>query len=159
MTEQKYHGHMTMADGSHVPLTEEQASALWEQIEQRTAERAAKLPDQKTAIGAMFEAYDRLRELGWQEIIYSPKDGSWFDVIEPGSTGIHRCHYVGEWPDGDWYGPDDEWYGRMRPILFRLDPEAEAERKRKMAEAAAKYRAERVTPIRPAGDGDARREG
>jgi hypothetical protein len=138
-----YHGHMTTADGSHLPLSAEQAFALWEQTERHIAERAAKLPDEQSAIRAMFEAFDRLRELGWSEIMYSPKDGSWFDVLEPGSTGIHRCHYVGEWPDGHWYGPDDEWYGRMRPMLFRLDPEAEAARKRKMEEAAAAYRLER----------------
>lgn len=137
-----YHGHMTMADGSHVPLSEEQASALWERLERRQAERAAKLPDEQAALGAMFEAYDRLRELGWRDIIYCPKDGSSFDVIEPGSTGIFRCHYVGEWPDGQWYAEDGGDLWPSSPILFRLDPEAEAARKRRMAEAAAKFRAE-----------------
>lgn len=142
MGDAKYHGHMTMADGSRVPLTEDEASALWEQVERSKAEIAARLPDEAACLKAMTEAFHRLRDFGWREARYCPKDGSWFDVIEAGSSGIHRCHYLGEWPDGRWYvaTAGDLW--PSSPILFRLDPEDEAERKRKMAEAVAAYRAE-----------------
>lgn len=82
--------------------------------------RAKIMPDDAVAISAMFEAYDRLRELGWQSIIYCPKDGTVFDAIEAGSTGIHPCHYDGEWPQGSFWLHDggDLWPGR--PVLFKL---------------------------------------
>lgn len=142
MAEGKYHGHMTMADGSHVPLSEERASALWEQMKQRRAEISARLPDEAACLRAMSEAFHRLRDFGWQSAMFCPKDGSSFDAIEAGSSGIHRCHYSGEWPDGHWYVEDAGDLWPSSPILFRLDPEAEAECKRRMAEAAAKYRAQ-----------------
>lgn len=141
----EYHGHVTMADGSHVPLTADEAAAIWDECQRRKAERAAKLPDEKAAIDSMFEAFTRLKELGWSEAQYCPKDGSSFHVIEPGSTGVFIAHYSGEWPTGTWWVEDagDVW--PSRPVLFKRFPEAQAEYDRKMAEAAAKYQAE-ITP-------------
>lgn len=136
-------GHKTMADGRHEPLTRAESVALMQACEARDAKRKADMPIEQNAIDAMFEAWQRLKELGWREAIYCPTDGSSFDVIEAGSTGIHRCFYSGEWPDGYWMVGDGTECGPSRPILFRLDPEAEAARKAKMAAAAAKYRAER----------------
>lgn len=68
----------------------------------------------------MFDAYDRLRRLGWREIEYCPKDGTVFEAIEAGSTGVHDCHYDGEWPTGYWWvhAPGDLY--PSHPILFRL---------------------------------------
>lgn len=143
MADKGYHGHMTMADGSHVPLTAEQASGLWEQTERHQAEIAARLPDEAACLRAMSEAFHRLRDFGWREAMYCPKDGSSFDAIEAGSSGVHRCYYSGEWPDGRWYVEDGGDIWPSTPILFRLDPEAEAERKRKMEAAAEAYQAER----------------
>jgi hypothetical protein len=137
-----YHGHMTLEDGSHVRLTAEEAQALWDEAERQQTERAARLPDEAACLRAMCDAFHRLKELGWREAMYCPKDGSEFDVIEAGSSGIHRCHYMGDWPDGHWYVSDGGDLWPSTPILFRLDPEAEAERKRRMAEAAAAYAAE-----------------
>lgn len=137
-----FSGHWTLRDGSHVAMTPAEAKALWEDTERRLAERAVRLPDERSAIEAMFEAFDRLRELGWGEAIDCPKDGSSFHVIEPGSTGIHRAHYSGKWPDGSWWVEDDGDLAPSHPILYRLFPEDEAKRKAKMQEAAAHYRAE-----------------
>lgn len=138
-----YHGSMRMADGSRVALSADEAKALWDSIEKRGAERAAKLPDEKTAIGAMFEAYDRLRELGWRDATYCPKDGSHFQVIENGSTGIFDCSYHGEWPDGYWmtYDEHDCYPSSQGPALFKLYPEDQAKYDAKMAAAREKYRA------------------
>jgi hypothetical protein len=144
--EPKFHGHMTMADGTHVPLTEQQCKQMWEDSERHIAERAKKLPDVKTALAAMFEAYDRLRELGWQDACYCPKDGSSFEVIEPGSTGIFRGHYAGTWPSGTWWVEAENDLYPSRPILFRLYPEDEAKRKARMDEAREKYRRENQEP-------------
>lgn len=117
-----YGGHMTLADGSHVHLSPEEAKRLWDDSTRRTAERAVRLPDEGSALRAMFDAYDRLRELGWRDACYCPKDGSSFDVIEAGSSGIHRAHYDGVWPTGTWWIEDGGDLWPSRPILFRLSP-------------------------------------
>lgn len=120
MSVPEYHGHMTMADGSHVPLTKEQAAELWQRCEEAQKDRAARMPDEETALRVLQDAYQRLKELGWREAIYCPKDRSLFEVIEVGSTGVHDCYYEGRWPDGSWWivGDGDLW--PSRPILFRL---------------------------------------
>lgn len=121
---EEYHGHMTLADGSHVPLTKDQAEALWLESERQSAARAAKLPDEKSAISALFEAQVRLKELGWSAAIYCPKDGTHFQVIEAGSTGIFDCRYDGDWPDGTWttFDERDAYPSSQGPLLFKLYP-------------------------------------
>lgn len=121
MSRGEYYGHMTLKDGSHVGLSKEEAERLWKDCEDRDKERALKLPTEQSAINAMFEAYDRLKQFGWREAIYCPKDGSTFDVIEAGSTGIHKCHYEGEWPTGSWLVQDDDDTYPSRPVLFRKE--------------------------------------
>lgn len=118
----EYFGHVTQADGSHIPLTRDQASDLWDRIERASEARAMRLPEQGDALSAMFEAYQRLKELGWREAIYCPKDGSVFEVIEAGNTGVFDCHYEGEWPRGTWWVHSDGDLWPSRPILFRLKP-------------------------------------
>lgn len=58
------------------------------------------------ALSKLFEAWQKLKSLGWQEPRYFrfPEDGEEFELIELGSTGIHRAirrngYY---WVDGDW---------------------------------------------------------
>lgn len=115
------------------------AEELWAEIEAADAARAAKMPDDRAALEQMFDAYIRLKDLGWNDAIYCPKDGTSFEVIEAGSCGIHRCHYQGEWPDGHWWVEEAHDLWPSRPILYRLYPEDEAKRKAKMAEAAARF--------------------
>lgn len=81
--------------------------------------RAQAMPRTRDALDVLWSAYQRLRELGWREIIYCPKDGTVFDSIEAGSTGIHDCFYQGDWPDGSWWAPDAGDLWPARPILFR----------------------------------------
>lgn len=138
----KFYGSATMTDGSRVELTEQQAEALWKSAEASRAVIEVKYPDEASCLKAMCEAFHRLKDFGWSEAMYCPKDGSSFDAIEAGSSGIHRCHYSGDWPNGSWWVADAGDLWPSSPILFRLDPEAEAKRKQKMAEAAAKYRDE-----------------
>ncbi|MEE8274985.1 MAG: hypothetical protein V3R88_09970 [Alphaproteobacteria bacterium] len=89
-------------------------------IERAKSKRAEAMPDEQAAIDQMFEAYQRLNELGWNAAIYCPKNGTIFDAIEAGSTGIHKCHYHGEWPTGSWWvhAAGDLW--PSRPCLWRL---------------------------------------
>lgn len=115
-------GHKTFRDGHHEPLRQSEAAAMLVASDAAKARRAEQMPDDQSAINAMFQAWLRLKELGWKEAQYCPKDGSVFDVIEPGSTGIHRCQYEGDWPTGHWWiiGDDNLW--PSLPVLFRGIP-------------------------------------
>lgn len=104
----------------HEPLTRGEAEAILAAADKAKAERARRMPTEQDAINAMQDAYVRLTELGWRDAIYCPKDGSTFDVVTPGSTGIFPCYYGGgEWPKGGWWIADagDTW--PAHPVLFR----------------------------------------
>ena len=75
--------------------------------------------NEQKLIDKLFECYEGLKKLGWRDIIYCPKDGTRFKVIEIGSTGIHDCVYVGEWPTGSWeiLEGGDVW--TSHPIMFK----------------------------------------
>lgn len=117
-------GHKTFRDGPmgfrHEPLRASEAEAIMAAVHEADKRRAELMPDEKAAIRMMSEARQRLMELGWRDAIYCPKDGSVFDSIEPGSTGIHKCFYHGEWPNGRWWIADDFDMYPSRPVLFRL---------------------------------------
>lgn len=93
--------------------------ALFAEIEEADRRRAELMPTERDAINALFEAYLRLKELGWNDAIYCPKDGSTFQSISAGSTGIGNTCYQGEWPKGHWwtYEAGDMW--PAHPILFK----------------------------------------
>ena len=120
---EKIVGRKTLHDGTCVPLTEPEANAIWSKAIENRKKRAEDMPTEQDAINAMHGAYLRLRELGWRDAIYCPKDMSPFQVIEPGSSGIHDCSYWGEWPNGAWniHSNGDLW--PSRPCLFKLKEE------------------------------------
>jgi len=91
------------------------------------------MPTDQDAINLMNAAYNRLKRLGWKEAVYCPKDGSSFEAIEPGSTGIHQTHYDGEWPNGHWWvaAGGDLW--PSRPCLYRPTEAEKTERERRIA--------------------------
>jgi hypothetical protein len=144
-------GHKTIYTGEqddhgfpkhrHEPLTRSEANAMWKQAEQAKAKRALDMPDVQSAINAMWSAHQRLQELGWREAIYCPKDGSEFEVIEPGSTGIHKAYYQGEWPNGSWNVLADGDVWPSHPILFRLYPEDQAKEDERKAECSRRFKA------------------
>jgi hypothetical protein len=82
--------------------------------------------EEQATILKMFEAYQELKRLGWNDIQYCPKDGTWFYVLEIGSTGIHKCYYEGEWPSGHWWIAEAGDLWPSRPVLFRLKAQAAA---------------------------------
>jgi hypothetical protein len=106
-----------------VNCTEEQWDALTKAGEMEKAARAKLMPTERDAITLMFDCYQRLKELGWNDACYCPKDGTPFDAIEAGSSGIHDCHYEGDWPTGRWWISDGDLWP-SRPILFRLRSQA-----------------------------------
>ncbi len=146
-------GHKTFSTGEicpetgfpasrHEPLTRREADALWDAAMAAKAKRAADMPDEQAALRAMCEAFQRLKELGWSEAMYCPKDGSGFKAIEPGSSGIHDCHYQGEWASGSWWVEDagDMW--PSHPCLFKLYPEDQAKEDVRREEARKRFEAE-----------------
>lgn len=87
----KYHGHKTMLDGSHVPLTNNEAAAIMQAVETAGAERAQKMPTARNALHALIEAEQRMKELGWWlggGLRVRPGDEC--AVAETGSTGMWR---------------------------------------------------------------------
>lgn len=132
-------GHKTLGDGSHLPLTRAEANALLKACDEAKAKRDTLMPDEKAALRMFMDAWLRLKDFGFSEAIYCPKDGSHFQVIEAGSTGIHDCRYRGEWTKGSWEVHCDGDIWPSRPVLYRLYPEDEAKRKAKMAEAARRF--------------------
>jgi len=139
-------GHKTFwnDDGTHrhEPIRRDEAEAAMVHCDAAKAKRAADMPTEKDALNVMHEAYSRLRELGWREAIYGPKDGTWFQAIEAGSTGVFQCQYNGEWPKGSWWIADAGDLWPAHPILHKLSPEDEAARTARMAAAAAAYKLE-----------------
>jgi hypothetical protein len=116
-------GHKTIRDANgfrHEPLSQAEAFDLLARVEAEDKRREELMPDENAAIKMMFDAWLRLKELGWIEACYCPKDGTVFDAIEPGSTGIHSTHYSGVWPNGRWYVYDGGDLYPSRPILFKL---------------------------------------
>jgi hypothetical protein len=109
-------GWGTTSDGQHVPIHKDFAEALWQAADDEKAKREADMPTERDAIYALNQAIHRLKELGWKDPVYAPKDGSHLDLIEPGSTGIHQGAYTGKWPNGSWWIYDDGCWP-SRPVL------------------------------------------
>lgn len=126
----------------HEPLSAAEAETIWDSCQRAHQDRVARMPDEKSALNTLHDAYTRLKDMGWRDAIYCPKDGSTFEIIEVGSTGIFRAHYQGEWPTGSWWAEDAGDLWPSRPALFRLLPEAQAEYDAKMLAARERYRAE-----------------
>lgn len=118
-------GHKTFSTGDplnpfrHEPLTRAEADEIWKRVEEANAKRAADMPTEQDALRAMVEAHHRLKELGWNDAIYCPKDGTQFLAIEPGSGGVHECHYSGEWPTGGWWIAEAGDLWPSRPCLWK----------------------------------------
>lgn len=86
--------------------------------------RAKTMPTLQDCLSQMLQAKERLREFGWNDGMYAPKDGTKFEIIEFGSTGVFDCWYDGEWPEGYWMTSDgrDLYPSSSAPLMFRLKP-------------------------------------
>ena len=119
-------GHKTFSEPGgrlrHVPLRQIEADAIMAAVDAATERRAELMPDENAARRMFFEAWQRLKELGWNDAVHCPKDGTEFDAIEAGSSGVHRCHYSGDWPKGNWWIADEHDVWPSRPVLYRKTP-------------------------------------
>lgn len=123
--------------GHVIECDEDQWRRLDEVGEVEKQARAALMPTEQDAIFLINDAYQRLKELGWDDPAHCPKDGSGFDVIEAGSTGIHKCFYEGKWPSGSWLIESDGDLWPSRPLLYRITDREIAERQERAARFAA----------------------
>lgn len=58
--------------------------------------KAAEMPTEKDAIAQLSAAMYRLKEMGWREPMYAPRDPKIvIEVIEPYSVGIFDATYFG----------------------------------------------------------------
>lgn len=112
-------GHKTFRneDGSfrHEPLRESEANAVMASIEAEKARRAELMPTEQDAVRMMCSAFQRLKELGWKETCYGPTNVE-VQLIEPGSSGIHRGSRWEPWPEKTWW-IDGDW--PSVPCLFK----------------------------------------
>ena len=91
------------------------AEAIWQAVEQAQRDRAEMMPTERDALLVMMKAFERLRELGWRDAMYAPRDGRLLEFIEAGSTGIHKGHKDEKFV---WiHDAGDLW--PSHPILFR----------------------------------------
>lgn len=99
-------------------ITPEQADDLMKALDRTREWDHNQMPDEATALKVFFKAYQRLKDFGWRDIIYAPKDDTVFEIIEPGSTGIFKCHYQEKPARGSFWTPDDGG-SPSHPVLFR----------------------------------------
>lgn len=117
---------------SPITCTESEWAGQQDAFAARDAFYAALMPTEQDAIKLMNVGFDRLKALGWSEAMYCPKDGSTFDAVEVGSTGIHQTHYSGEWPTGSWWVSDAGDLWPSHPVLYRPTEAEKAERERRI---------------------------
>lgn len=73
--------------------------------------------DEQGLIDAMFSCWWELQQKHrWREAAYAPRDGRLIEVIEAGSTGIHRATRDDE---GSFWTHDAHDTYPSNPILFR----------------------------------------
>lgn len=115
-------GHKTIAmpggGHRHEPLSQSEASALMVAVEEGKRRRAELMPTEEAAARMLFEAWYRLKELGWRETCHGPT-GVTVKVVEPGSAGIHEAVRHDPWPEKTWWIDGD---APSNPCLFRLIP-------------------------------------
>lgn len=116
-------GHKTFRDGDsyrHEPLRKSEAKKIFAGIEDSKKRRAELMPTEQDAAKAMWDAWYRLKELGWKETRYGPTNEV-VQLIEPGSSGIHKGSRWNEWPEKTWWIDNDY---PSNPCLFKpLDKE------------------------------------
>jgi hypothetical protein len=93
---------------------------IWREAERKRIEYRTK--GEEALLLEMLDRYQGLKELGWSDAVYCPKDGSTFLAIEAGSSGVFPCTYQGAWPDGKYWTEADGDLWPSRPILWKPLP-------------------------------------
>lgn len=109
---------------AHEPLTRAEGEALWESVEKARTERAEKYPTEQECLRAMFDACQRLEELGWKKAEYAPADGEIRQTISLHSTGIHEAYCEKRsspalFPERWWWHPSEGDLWPHDPIYYK----------------------------------------
>lgn len=84
-----YHGHKTLTDGTHVPLTKDEAEAILRAVDEAKAKRAEDMPTARDALASLIRAEQRMKDLGWWKGGgLRIKLGDECAIAETGSTGM-----------------------------------------------------------------------
>ena len=65
---------------------------------------------------------NEMRNEGWSEISYCPKDGSSFLAWNPLCSLPYICTYSGKWPDGKWWAHVDGDVWPDKPMMWKPIP-------------------------------------
>jgi hypothetical protein len=102
--------------------TQEEWDAMIEEIAAEKLARAQRMPDEAAALRQMFDAWTRLKELGFKEARHAPR-GHVVQVIEVGSTGLHEGYLDEKTKSALFWLLDNGDLWPSRPILYRPIPE------------------------------------
>jgi hypothetical protein len=93
-------------------MGEDEIEKLFGSIEDARKRREKSLPTEQHCLRAIHDAYQRLKELGWNDMVYAPKDEK-VETISVGSTGIHPATWMDGASAGLWWIHDggDLWPG------------------------------------------------
>lgn len=151
-------GHKTLRDEGtgelyHEPLTRAEADAIMARVDAAKAAREAKFPTTEDAVRGLWDAWYRLKELGWRDTQYAPADDRPKQTISIGSTGIHQARCQSRTEAGreheKWWWHDDGHDTWPHKPLFYMPDAQEAEEDRVRMEAArerfARLRSEQNT--------------
>lgn len=139
-------GHKTIRDGEgfrHEPLTRKEGDEIMARVEASKARRAEAMPTATEAVRALWDAWYRLKELGWKDPRYAPVDSRIKKIIEIGSTGLHDAHCIprdGKEGESWWWIPANG-YCPTTPILYLPDEQEEAEGRERGDRMRAKFAA------------------
>ena len=140
-------GHKTFHDGDgyrHEPLTRVEADQILAAVDAARERRAATFPTPEACARGLWDAWYRLKELGWKEARYAPPDGREKQTVSIGSSGIHsaRCMARTDREGENWWWADeagDTW--PHSPTLYLPDEQETTEYNARMEKARALFAA------------------
>lgn len=115
--------------------------AIIAEIDRKAKERAERIPDTQAALRLMFDCCERLKELGWRDMMYAPKDMRAEQVITWGSTGI----FAAQWMGTSWFVEDGGDLWPSEPLMYQPSEE-------ELNRMSAKMRAAILSVYRPHGE-------
>lgn len=93
--------------------------AIIAEIARKAKERAERIPDTQAALRLMFDCCERLKELGWRDMMYAPRDMRAEQVITWGSTGIFAAQRIGD----SWFVEDGGDLWPSEPLMYQPSQE------------------------------------
>jgi len=94
--------------------------ALWAEAEAKQKRYVEE--GEEAQLAKIRDGYYGLKNLGWADATYCPKDGTRFLAICGNGSEPRPCTYQGEWPQGGWWIEDAGDLWPVRPILWKAMP-------------------------------------